>query len=408
LPLNEDVLDFLNREHRRGRPLCLASGSDSKFVNAIAQRLGIFDRVFASNGAVNLTASAKARALCQEFGAGGFDYIGNDRADMPVWNKAHTVYVANASQRFRGAVFAQFAGAQSIGSSNVRIGTYLRAIRIHQWLKNLLVFVPAFAAHSFGMAELLQLLFTFVAFGLCSSSTYLLNDLFDLTNDRRHARKRTRPLASGQISPLSAIGLIGAFLVTSFAIAYAQSPYLLLVLAGYTAATTTYSAWLKRKITIDLVTLAGLYNLRLVAGAVVATVPLSTWFVAFSVFLFFSLATIKRCAELVALPENSKNQVSGRGYGPRDLPMLEAMAAASGYVAIMVFTLYINSPAVVQLYSSPERLWAICIVLLCWISRILVLTHRGQMHDDPIVFAARDWQSILSALLAAGIVLISI
>ncbi|MGH6977287.1 MAG: UbiA family prenyltransferase, partial [Stellaceae bacterium] len=274
--------------------------------------------------------------------------------------------------------------------------------------KNLLIFVPAATAHRFMPATVLTLALAFLSFSLCASSAYIANDLLDLGNDRAHLRKRGRPLASGRVPLGHALALLPVLLVLAVALTWPLPRGFLALLAGYYVLTMGYSLVLKRKVIVDVATLACLYGMRLAAGAAAVAVPLSPWFVAFSVFFFLCLALVKRCTEITDRVAKGDGDPKGRGYIQRDLPMLEAMAAGTGYVAIMIFALYINSPAVAALYRSPEYLWAICLVLFYWISRVLLLTHRGDMHDDPVVFAATDLKSHVCGVLIVVIGALSI
>jgi 4-hydroxybenzoate polyprenyltransferase len=408
LPFNPGILALLKAEKRKGRKLYLASASDRKYVEALARRLGIFDGVFASDGKTNLVGSAKAAALCAAFGKGGFDYAGDSSKDKAVWLKARGVLVVGSTHAFLNRIRKRFPRARGIDERRLSFKDYLRAMRVHQWLKNLLIFVPCLLAHRTQVHDLFFLSLAFLSFSLCASSAYIANDLLDLRNDRQHPSKSARPLASGRIPIGHGIGMVPVLLLAALALAYKLPIEFLALLAVYYVTTMSYSVWLKRKVIVDVVTLAGLYGLRLAAGGLAVAVLLSTWFVAFSVFLFLSLALVKRCTELIGQSGKGRNDVAGRGYLLRDLPMLETMAASSGYIAILVFALYINSPAVNGLYRTPEYLWAICLVLFYWISKILLMTHRGQMHDDPVVFAATDLKSLACGALVAAIVLFSI
>jgi 4-hydroxybenzoate polyprenyltransferase/phosphoserine phosphatase len=408
LPFNPELLDYLQAEKSRGRQIYLASASDRILVERVAAAIGLFDGVFASDGATNLAGTAKALALIEAFGPGGFDYAGNARADFPVWHVAHEAIVVGAGGKFTAAVQRRYPGTRAFDARCLRLKDYLRALRVHQWLKNLLIVVPSVAAHRFGFENLTLLGLAFLSFSFCASSVYLLNDLLDLRNDRTHSTKRNRPLAAGRVPLIHGIVLAPALMALAVVLGLALPREFLAILVGYYLITMVYSLWLKRKVTIDVLTLACLYGVRLLAGSVALAVPLSPWLVAFSIFLFLSLAIIKRCTEVIDRIEKGKGDPAGRGYILRDLPMLEAMAAASAYVAVMVFSLYINSPAVLELYRAPVYLWLICLVLFYWLSRILLLTHRGEMHDDPVVFAATDGESLICGALIMAIAVFSI
>lgn len=408
LPFNPELLALVRAERARGRAIYLASASDRRIVGAVASALGLFDGIFASEGKTNLAGAAKAKALCDAFGEGGYDYAGNARVDMPVWNSARAVWVAGADARLQRQILARFPEARIVDPAQRRLVDDLRTLRVHQWLKNLLIVVPAATAHRFMPATALMLALAVLSFSFCASSAYLANDLLDLGNDRAHARKRDRPLASGSVPLGHALALMPALLVLAVALAWPLPRDFLALLVAYYVLTMGYSLVLKRKLIVDVVTLACLYGMRLAAGAVAVAVPLSPWFVAFSVFFFLCLALVKRCTEIADRIVKGDGDPKGRGYIQRDLPMLEAMAAGTGYVAIMIFALYINSPAVTALYRSPQDLWAICLVLFYWISRVLLLTHRGEMHDDPVVFAATDLKSLACGALVVVIGVLSV
>lgn len=400
LVFDETVLDMIRAAREAGRPVALASASDRRVVQAVADHLGLFDEILGTGDGdgANLGGEAKARMLTARFGEKGFDYVGDCATDLPVWKAARRAFTVNPS-----AALARRAGAGGITLEPTREGRglagrirpYLRAMRPHQWSKNVLVFLPALAAQDF--AGLGPALVAFVLFSLLASSVYLLNDLVDLPSDRVHPRKRNRPLAAGDIplahGALLSVGLMAVSLVIA---ALALPPLFLAVLAGYFVITLAYSFSLKRKLIVDVVTLAGLYTVRIIAGGAAVGILPSPWLLAFSVFLFFSLAAIKRQAELVDMIKEGKTASAGRAYLASDVSVVQVMAICAGQAAVLVFALYIDSQAVSTLYARPEILWLICPVLLYWLSRIAVLTHRGHMDDDPIVFAAHDRISLMT------------
>ncbi|WP_073631705.1 UbiA family prenyltransferase [Pseudoxanthobacter soli] len=403
LPFNEDVLVFLKAEHARGRPIYIASASDRRYVEALAGHLGFFTGVFGSENGLNLAGEVKAQRLCEAFGEKGFDYIGDAAIDEAVWRRAHSVYIANADPRHLAEVRAWAPEASALGMRKSHWHEYVRAIRVHQWLKNLLVFVPALAAHELGPG-LGACILAFLSFSLCASSVYILNDLLDLRNDRAHARKKERPFAAGRIPLLRGALLFPVLLGLSFLIALFLPWKFLGVLAAYYALTCAYSFTLKRKMLVDVVALACLYGTRLWAGAAAVGLAISPWLMAFAIFIFLCLALVKRCSELIDRMSKGRGDPVGRGYRLSDLPALQSMAAAAGYVSVLVLALYFNSDVVVPLYAHPNWLWVICVLLLFWISRVLLLTHRGEMHDDPVVFAATDRISQMTAV-ACGLVI---
>ncbi|HSC13273.1 MAG TPA: UbiA family prenyltransferase [Rhodanobacteraceae bacterium] len=406
LPYEPRVLDWL-RSETAGRHRVLCTASDSKFAEAVAAHVGGFDEVLASDGERNLSGRNKADTLGERFGERGFDYAGNEARDLHVWSRARRAIVVNAPR-----ALARRAGRVSevervFERSSQSWRDWLRALRLHQWLKNLLVFLPLLTAHLVLAPDaLLHSTLAFFSFCLCASGVYLLNDLLDLEADRRHPRKRLRPFAAGNLS-LTA-GLVAAPLLTlaAFALALtAISKLFALALAAYYALTLAYSFALKRIAMLDTVVLAGLYTIRIIAGTLALRIGVSFWLLAFSMFLFLSLAMIKRYTELRTLLRNGDARTSGRGYAVDDLPLVQSLGGSSGYLAVLVLALYINSTASELLYRRPAVLWLLCPLLLYWISRAWLIAHRGDMHDDPVVFAVSDRTSRLVLALAIIIVI---
>lgn len=409
LPYNEAVLQRIRDERHQGRNVWLATASNRKYAAQVANHLGVFDDTLASDERENLRGSDKLRAIRARLGDGAFDYIGNDAHDLKLWRHSRKALVANASAGIVRAV-RKLPRFELIGPARHNSWrTLLRAIRIHQWLKNLLLFVPLLAGHKvWDLTADLNAVLGFLAFGLCASSVYLLNDLLDMEADRSHPIKHKRPLASGEMSATLALALIPLLLASSVAIAVWLPTRFLQVLVIYFAVTVTYSFWAKRQLMLDVIVLAGLYTLRVIAGAAAAKVALSFWLLALSMFIFLSLALVKRYSEILLLAEAKRTKAAGRGYEHGDLSLLQSMGTASGYLSVIVIALYINSPEVRQLYSQPTVLWAICPLLLLWISWVWMKAHRGQMHHDPVVFAIKDPTSaLLGALCAASVLLAS-
>lgn len=407
LPFDTDVLAYLHAEKAKGRKIYLASATDRRLVEAVAAHVGLFDGAFGSDGTVNLSGGRKAELLCLEFGEGGFDYIGNAQADLPIWNRCARPIAANAPPGLLARLKRRHAGLLILGSRKPRLADYLRALRVHQWLKNILVFVPMLAGHVLTAEVLLHAVVAFVAFSLCASSVYLLNDLLDLANDREHATKRHRPLASGTVPVLHAVALIPVLLLSALVLGLAVPPQFLAVLTLYYLTTMAYSLMLKRWLLVDVMTLAVLYSLRLLAGGVAVGVTISPWLMGFSTFLFLCLAIVKRYTELEACARQGRTTPRGRGYMVADAPMLGSLGAASGYGAVLVLALYINSPEVRALYATPQYLWLACLLLLYWVSRVLMLAHRGEMHDDPVIFAVKDRVSQIVGALVLAVVVVS-
>jgi 4-hydroxybenzoate polyprenyltransferase len=408
LPLNGALLEWLTAEHALGRRLVLATAADSLIAEQVAARVGLFDEIMASDGSRNLSADAKRAALIERFGERGFDYVGNEPADETVWRSSRKAIVVGKPRQVQRA--RRIADVERVFPADAAgPAVWIKAMRLHQWVKNMLVFLPAVLAHQILVpAILLDSIAAFIAFGLCASSVYLINDLLDLTADRHHQRKRRRPFASGALSAQS--GLVAAFflLSSSAALAVFVGWRFAAVLGGYYVLTWAYSLRLKRAALVDVMTLAGLYTVRIIAGAAATAIPLSFWLLAFSVFIFLSLGFVKRYTELDDARQAGKMNSHGRGYRASDLPLLMNLGVTAGYCTVVVMALYINSTDSQTLYRHNKPLWLVCPLLLYWISRIWLLTTRSQMPDDPVVFALRDRLSLVVLGLLGLIVLISI
>ena len=342
MPTNPAVLALIAERRAAGSQVVLASASDETYVRAVAEHISGFDAVMGSADGHNLSGTNKAAALVAAFGAGGFDYVGNAGADLPIWETAHTAYLAGGSGALAKRLKAGHAEAHVLPHKGGLARSYLKAMRPHQWLKNLLVFAPAAAGHAL-FANIGVLLVAFFAFSLCASSVYITNDLLDLAGDRAHPRKCRRPFACGDVPAMGGIGLAVALLVAGFALAVALPGDFVLVLGAYYLLTSAYSFYLKRKPVADVITLACLYGLRMVAGGHASHTPLSLWMEALAIFVFLSLALLKRSAELVSRVQagraDTTAEIAGRGYMLADLPVIEAMSAAAGYNAVLVLAL---------------------------------------------------------------------
>ena len=393
LPYDPRVLEWLRGE-AGARPRVLCTASDLSFAEAVAAHVGGFDAVLGSDGVRNLGGRVKCAALCERYGECGFDYAGNAAADLHVWRAARRAIVVNA----RPAVLRRARAGTEIERVFARgpqSHAWIAALRPHQWLKNALVFVPLLAAHQvFVPAAVVRSGVACIAFCLCASGAYVLNDLLDLDADRRHPSKRLRPFAAGALTPGS--GLLAALALTmaAFAVAAALSREFVGVLLIYGVTTLAYSLLLKRVSMVDVVTLAVLYTVRIIGGAVAIPVEASFWLLAFSMFLFLSLAMVKRYTEIQRVGASNGVSVAGRGYGIEDIPLIQSLGTSSGYLSVLVFAFYIDSTASGALYRRHELLWVLTPLLLYWISRVWLLARRGEMHDDPVVFALTDRVSL--------------
>ena len=408
LPYNNDVVAWVREQHTL-RTTVLCSAADSVLATRVADHIGGFDTVIASDGKRNLSGKNKATALVELYGARGFDYVGNATVDLHVWKSANAAIVVESGSSLSTAAARVTRVERTFSQSGVTGRQWLKALRIHQWIKNVLVFLPLLAAHRvFDPQAVLSSILAFFCFGLCASSVYVTNDLLDLSADRLHRRKKHRPFAAGAIplyqGPLAALLL----LIAGFSLAWLLTPTFVLVLLGYYILTTGYSFKFKRVVMLDVVVLALLYTTRIVAGAAAIQSRASFWLLAFSMFIFLSLAMIKRYTELLAAQKSAGMKAAGRGYDVLDLPLIQSLGGASGYLSVLVLALYVDSTASQSLYRHPHYLWLLCPLLLYWISRTWVIAHRGIMHDDPVVFAIMDNVSRVLILIAAVIVVASI
>jgi 4-hydroxybenzoate polyprenyltransferase/phosphoserine phosphatase len=407
LPYNRSLIAWLSKEHQQGRKIILATASHKLLAEAVANHFGLFDEVFATEGEINLKATQKRDLLISNYGERGFDYIGNGIADFPVWKAAKTAYVVSSSPAFIKRVSTIGNLAQAFPNDRPSlIESLFKALRPHQWIKNILIFVPLLAAQHFGdFLSDIQALIAFGVFGLTASSVYLLNDLVDVADDRHHLRKQHRPFAAGNLSLMTGWLIWPMLLLISFGLAwFLLPPTFIVVLAIYFALTLVYSLRLKQSAIIDVLTLASLYTLRIIAGAAAISVPLSFWLLTFSMFIFLSLAFIKRFSELKSARQaNLDGLLRGRGYEHQDLELVSTMGIGSGYLAILVLALYIQDGRTSELYHTPQFIWLACPILLFWISRAWLITHRGHMHDDPIIFAIKDRMSWLVGLCFLGV-----
>ena len=405
LPYNKALIGWLAQQRSAGARLVLATAADSRIAQRIADHLGIFDEVMGTQQS-NLSSHRKRAALVEIFGEKGYEYVGNSRADLAVWQSASVIHVANPERGVLAAARRLGEAGMVFDARSGYLRTLLKALRVHQWAKNTLIFVPLLASHRiFELPLLWNGLLAFVAFGACASSVYLLNDLLDLPDDRQHPTKRNRPLAAGTLPILHALFLIPGLLAAAFALALWQLPWqFAAVLAAYYLLTLAYSLWLKRVVMLDVVTLAMLYTVRVIAGAAAMALTTTFWILAFCMFIFLSLAFVKRYTELHDARQNDKKDKSaGRGYYPADFELLASLGSASGYLSVLVLALYINEAASATLYRSPEWMWAACPLLIFWLSRVWLVAHRGQMHDDPIVFTLRDSVSRWTGLIFLAI-----
>ncbi|MBX3576954.1 MAG: UbiA family prenyltransferase [Rhizobiaceae bacterium] len=403
LPYREELLARLRSERDAGRRIVLATGTPRKFADAIAAHLGIFDAVFATEAGHNLTSSRKCKVLVEHFGDAGFDYAGNSRHDVRCFDSARLAIVVapdRAASRWQAAH-----GAELLETPKPTVKTIVKMLRAHQWLKNTLIAVPVVLSHEYFNAGMLwSCILAFIAFSAAASAVYIVNDFFDLGLDRRHATKRNRPFASGLLSIRFGLASIAVLLAISLAAASLLPIAFGLVLVGYLVVTTAYSLSIKRMLLVDVLTLAGLYTMRILAGAAATGVDVSFWLLAFAIFFFLSLALVKRYVELRDTSLTPGARIAGRGYRAEDQDVVAQAGMASAFSAALVLALYIDSDAVRELYPHPWMVWPLAPIVLYLTIRVWILARRGEMHDDPVVFIATDWRS--QAVIAVGATLL--
>lgn len=408
LPYRPELLDWLREQKSAGRSLYLITASDQSVADAVASHLSpLFDEAWGSDGSRNLSGSRKQKYLVDRFGEGGFDYAGDAAIDMPVWSSARRPIVAGASPELEAEVERRFPSALVFPAPPFRLKTIARAIRVQQWVKNVLVFTVLLSSHRLLDTSLwLPALLAFFALSFCASSIYLINDLLDLESDRKHPKKRKRPFASGALPVAAGVAIIPFFLAGALVLSFWLPPQARLILAVYPLISVTYSFYLKRKPLVDVFTLSVLYTIRVLLGAAATGVLCSQWLMGFSSFLFLSLAFSKRASELIGLQQRHATAVSGRAYFVWDLAAVQSSGIASCFTAGIVLTLYIQSKEVHQLYKEPQWLWVVVIGIIFWLLRVWLVASRGQLDEDPVLFAVRDPLSyLLFALFAVAVVL---
>lgn len=397
LPYRQEVLSLIREARNQGRPVVLASASHANTVEAIAKHLDLFDAVISTDGKSNRKGSAKLAAIRDLLTERGwderFDYIGDEIADLPIWAESHTAYLVQVCHSTRRQVKPEYEMIDLVPCRHSGAWyEFMLAARPYQWSKNLLLLVPMITSQQMGSWDTIgALVIAFVAFSLCASAVYLVNDLLDLRADRLHPTKRDRPIAAGRLAPKNALlGAIG-LIVASFVLSYIALPTIFTqILASYFVMTTAYSLYIKGKVMLDVVWLAGLYTLRIIAGGMAVDIEPSEWLLGFTLFTFLSLAFVKRFCELRLMIRTGQQRATGRGYHTNDLQIVQMMGVGSGYLAVLIFAMYINSKVVGEVYSSPKVLWLACPLILYWMSRIWFMAHRGQLRGDPLLFALSD------------------
>jgi 4-hydroxybenzoate polyprenyltransferase len=407
LPYNAPLVEHLQQERAAGRRVVLVTASHARPARDVADHLGLFQEVIATADGVNLKGRNKRVELVRRFGDRGFDYAGDSAADLEVWPAAREAIAVDAPRRVL-RLLGDRTSKVIASSRRPLLRVLLSAIRVRQWIKNILVFVPIVLAHRYFEPEpILATAVGFVSFSLAASAVYVLNDLLDVEADRHHPEKRRRPFASGELPLQAGFVLIPVLAGASLAAALLLPPAFALVLGFYFIMTTLYSFALKEIALLDVLVLAALFTTRIMAGSTASGTPVSEWLLAFMMFIFLSLAAVKRYAELLRLRSGNASgaKLKRRGYFAADHELILQMGVSSGFMAVLVLALYITSDTVAVFYSRPALLWLVCPLLLYWVSRIWLLAHRGEVEDDPLMFAIKDWTTWVVVLAGAVVLL---
>lgn len=408
LPYNPEVLKFIASE-KASRPVVLATASHQRYADAVAEHLGVFDEVYGTANNHNLSSRNKADKLSELYGVGQFDYIGNDAKDWAVWEAARESLVVSSDRRFIDTARARVQAQKAFEVPAPTLRTWLKALRVHQWAKNLLLFVPFVLDHRFqDVHSFIVLCASFLCFSLLASGTYIFNDLLDLEADRGNATKRERPFAAGTIPIANAFAAMLLLVMVVLGLLSMLPEIFSLVVLLYFVVTVSYSFVIKTIPILDVCCLAALYTVRVIGGSLVIGADWSFWLLAFSMFFFLSLALAKRVSELKNIEKKAGQAAQGRGYTTADTNLLLMMGITSGYLSVLVVAFYINSTKVMAMYRHAEILWLICPILLYWVGRVWLYTSRGLMHEDPIIFAIKDRGSRAAILLCVLVLIAAI
>lgn len=409
LPFREEVINYIKAKRTEGGCVLLVTAAAKPLATAVAEHCGLFDEVLASDSGTNLKGHVKKNALVNRFGVSGFHYVGDSSSDLAVWESCDEAILVGKGGSLRSRVSAVNSNIKEVGLEQSNLRTWFKLIRIHQWAKNLIIFIPLITAHKiFDVPSLFSSVAAFFAFSLLASATYILNDLYDLEHDRVHRTKRGRPLASGVISLPAGVLLALILGLIAVLIGLAVSPLFLAVLGVYFVSTLLYSVSFKRAPMVDVIMLAGLYTWRLVAGSVATGIVLSAWLLAFAMFFFASLAMAKRFVELSDSDLGTiGDAIKGRGYRASDKSLIGILGGASAVVSVLVIILYVNSPDVRILYAHPYLLLLLAPLFFYWLGRVWLLASRGDLHEDPVLFAVKDKVSYFVALWMVAVIVVA-
>lgn len=405
LPYNPAVLKYIKQKKDAGHNIVLVTASHQDNAEEIASFLNIFDHVFGTSKTVNLKGRNKANFLTDKFGAGGFDYMGDSNADLAIWEKSRKAILIGNTPFLHARLKNINNNIERIPMNTNGLMMYLKLIRIHQWAKNMILFIPLLTSHSF--LHIPNGIIAFFSFSFVASATYIINDLVDLENDRAHHSKKRRPIAAGNISIPTAISLSILLMAVGVGILFFINNIMFtLLVAGYIVMTLAYSFILKKKLLIDTIVLSLLYCIRLLAGHIAMDVPLSFWLLSFSIFFFFSLALAKRYMEIShSVKSEIIGKIKGRGYEENDLLPIGILGISAGMLSVAIFSIYLQSERVMSLYKAPMLLVLLIPIFLYWISRLWILAYRGFLNEDPVVFALKDKTSYLLLIIILFVIL---
>lgn len=402
LPYNQPLITWLVTQRASGRKIALCTAANKRVAETVAVHLNLFDYVIASDSEINNAGGEKRRILEAQFGKNSYDYAGNSAADVEVWAGARYAIVVNATNTVAKSASKVAEVVKTFPPTPISLLHWRNVFRLHQWIKNMLLFVPLIAAHQISNVQsLATLILAFISFGLCASAVYIINDLLDLESDRKHSRKRYRPFSAAAVPIKYGVMIAPLSVTTSLSLALMVGPEFTAWLTVYFAITIAYSLFLKRYPIIDCLVLTVLYTLRIIAGGAAVSITPSFWLLAFSTFIFLSLAFVKRYAELQIQAAAGNARAFGRGYSVSDASIVQTFGITAGYLSVLVLALYLQGETVVTLYAQPELIWLAIPLMLFWVSWVWMKAHRGEMHDDPIIFALKNKASLITVVLIA-------
>lgn len=408
VPVNKELKSFLELESANGRKIILATGSLQNTAYEIGKLYPVFNEIHGSIGDINLVGRKKSNFLIEKYGQGQFDYIGNSKADLEIFDSCRIAYLVNPSKSVEGKVIKTGKLKKCWRTKKSMFLASIQSIRIYQWVKNILLFVPLFTSHSYNSFDsVIKVIVAFFAFSFIASAGYVINDLMDINGDRTHTTKKNRPFASGNLSLLSGFTITCLLIIAGIYLSSLLNGTFMVILILYFFLSVGYSIHLKKIVLYDVFLLATFYTMRVISGGIVTDISLSFWLIAFSIFIFLSLAFIKRYSEIIQVTHTKNIKKNRRDYSFEDIPLLQIMGVASGFLSAIVFSLYINSPDVELLYAYPKLLWLLCLLQLFWICRVWLVTSRGEMTDDPIIFTLKDPVSYVIIFLTAIILAFS-